>query len=140
MLSVKVQPLVFGSRKGKEFYDSDSQLELIVEAGSGKLDVIFVQIEKIKDRYASNRIWVATRLLPDAKAGEGWIFIKSGPEIKPSSKSSRFLALGFLGGLVVGSGAALIADRRSNRVFSHSKLLEQVGYPPMAYFADASLV
>ena len=39
------------------------------------------------------------------------------------------MALGLLGGLVAGSGAALIADRRSNRVFSRSKLLEQLGYP-----------
>ena len=129
VLSVKVQPLIYGSRKGRDFYESKSQLELIVEAGSGKLDVVDARIEKIKDRYASNRIRDAKGLLSDAKAGEGWIFIKSGPEIKPSSKSFRSLALGFLGGLVAGSGAALIADRRSNRVFSRSKLLGQLGYP-----------
>ncbi len=30
---------------------------------------------------------------------------------------------------MLGSGAALVADRRSDRVFSYSKILSQLGYP-----------
>ncbi len=41
-LSVKVQPLIFGSRKGKYFLASKSQLELTFEADSDKSDVVSV--------------------------------------------------------------------------------------------------
>ena len=54
VLSVKVRPLTFGSRKGKNSYANNSQLELIVEAGSYKLDVVDAQIEKFKDRLRSD--------------------------------------------------------------------------------------
>ena len=39
------------------------------------------------------------------------------------------MALGLLGGLVLGAGVALIADRRSNRVYSQAELLRRLGHP-----------
>ena len=39
------------------------------------------------------------------------------------------MALGLLGGLVLGAGVALIADRRSNRVYSQAELLRRLSHP-----------
>ncbi|MFS6826485.1 hypothetical protein [Cyanobium sp. ATX-6F1] len=47
-------------------------------------------------------------------------------------KKGRNLALGLLAGLVLGSGAALVVDRRSGRVFSRDELLQQLPYPLLA--------
>lgn len=41
----------------------------------------------------------------------------------------RYLVLGLLGGLVVGAGSALIADRRSNSVYSREELLRLLNHP-----------
>jgi len=43
-------------------------------------------------------------------------------------RSERDLALGGLAGFVVGAGAGLLADRRSNRVFSVAQLQNLLGY------------
>lgn len=44
----------------------------------------------------------------------------------------RNLALGLLAGLVLGSGAALVVDRRSGRVFSREELQQLLPYPLLA--------
>ena len=49
-----------------------------------------------------------------------------------SPRPARNLALGLLAGLVLGSGGALIADRRSGRVFSGDELQAALPYPLLA--------
>ena len=49
--------------------------------------------------------------------------------VSKSPSLSRPLLLGLLGGLVVGAGSALIADRLSNRVYSQVELLRRLGHP-----------
>lgn len=62
--------------------------------------------------------------------GSDWIRIEKPTEMVVRSRPlSRSLALGLLGGLVVGAGSALVADRRSNRVFSQAELLRRLGHP-----------
>jgi len=50
------------------------------------------------------------------------------PEMR-SSDLQRFCILGGLVGLVVGMGAALLADRLANRAFAVSEILLRLGYP-----------
>lgn len=62
--------------------------------------------------------------------GPDWIRVEKPSEpIERSVSFSRTFALGLLGGLVLGAGSALIADRRSNRVFSQAELLRRLGHP-----------
>lgn len=129
--SVSVRPLVFGNKKGKDLAVSDTQVELAIEASPGELERAKASLENIKNVFKAKEIGKARMLSPNVQAGVDWISIEEVPggvNFKPKS-SNKSLALGLLGGLVTGSGAALIADRRSNRVFSRSKLLEQLGYP-----------
>ena len=63
--------------------------------------------------------------------GDDWIHIKK-PSVLPQQKHDlylRLLAFGLLGGLVVGIGLALIADRHNNRVYSREELLRRLNYP-----------
>ena len=128
VLSIKVKPLIFGEKDKRERLVSPSHLQLTVTTDTDQPDAILAQLEKIRDRYAANRINDAKSLLSNVGVGEDWIRIDSSVKT-PISKSSRPLALGLLGGLVLGSGAALIVDKRSDRVFSSSKILGQLGYP-----------
>ena len=59
----------------------------------------------------------------------GWIVLEEPSEIDARDTSPRLLVLGLVGGLVVGSGSALIADRRCNRVYSRDELLRRIGHP-----------
>ena len=62
--------------------------------------------------------------------GADWIRIEKPSELIQRGVSfSRSLVLGLLGGLVLGAGIALIADRHSNRVYSQAELLRRLGYP-----------
>jgi len=49
-----------------------------------------------------------------------------------SPKKSRNMALGLLAGLVLGSGAALVVDRRSGKVFAIDELKATLPYPLLA--------
>ena len=55
-------------------------------------------------------------------------------------RKSRILALGLLAGLVAGSGAALVVDRRSGRVFADDELQQRLPGPLLAQLnpADAN--
>ena len=132
-ISAKVRPLTFGNKKDKSLVVSNTQIEVLVEANVGELDVAKAKLANIKNEFVTHQLDNIGMLMDDVQVGKGWISIESVPVVdqsKSKSKSfNRSLALGLLGGLVAGSGAALIADRRSNRVFSRSKLLEQLGYP-----------
>ncbi|ABI46678.1 hypothetical protein [Synechococcus sp. CC9311] len=129
-LSAKVQPLKFGGEKDKNLVNSNTQIELLVEVSPGKLDDAKAKLETIKDVFSAQQLDNIGKLSTSAQAGNGWISIEDVPYNNHSkTKSSGSFALGLLGGLVAGSGAALIADRRSNRVFGHSRILSQLGYP-----------
>ena len=66
----------------------------------------------------------------DPSFGSDWIQIEEPTKIQVrKAPLSRSLALGLLGGLVVGAGSALIADRRSNWVYSQAELLARLGHP-----------
>ena len=62
--------------------------------------------------------------------GPDWIRVEEPSKLIERNVSFlRPLALGLMGGLVVGAGSALIADRRSNRVYSREELLRRLNYP-----------
>ena len=72
--------------------------------------------------------------------GPDWIRIEKPSElIERNNSFSRLLAFGLMGGLVLGTGVALIADRRSNRVFSQADLLCRLGHPLAPWFARCSM-
>ena len=58
-----------------------------------------------------------------------WILVEEPSKLVFRETSSHSLALGLLGGLVVGAGSGLIADRLSNRVYSQAELLRRLGHP-----------
>ena len=58
-----------------------------------------------------------------------WILVEEPSKLVFRETSSHSLALGLLGGLVVGAGSGLIADRRSNLVYSREELLRRLNYP-----------
>jgi succinoglycan biosynthesis transport protein ExoP len=72
--------------------------------------------------------------LEQARATKPWELIST-PSVldKPvSPRPARNLALGLLAGLVLGSGGALVADRRSGRVFATDELRQLLPYPLLA--------
>ena len=72
--------------------------------------------------------------LEQARSTKPWELI-SKPTLldKPvSPRPARNLALGLLAGLVAGSGAALLVDRRSGRIFSKDELLTGLPTPLLA--------
>ena len=62
-------------------------------------------------------------------ASEGILVAESPKVVQQRTQRFRSLALCLLGGLVVGTGTALIADRRCNRVYSRDELLRRIGHP-----------
>jgi polysaccharide biosynthesis transport protein len=69
--------------------------------------------------------------LEQARKTDPWELISTPTLLdKPvSPRKGRTLALGLLAGLVLGSGAALVADRRSGRVFSSDELSRDLPGP-----------
>lgn len=61
------------------------------------------------------------------KPKSSWTRLIQYPSNPPNRPST--LALGMLGGLIVGCMLALIADRRENRVYSSERILGLLGYP-----------
>ena len=129
----KIQPLVFGSKKNKDYAISSTQLELLVTVDADKLDYTNAVLKKIKNTFAKSRINNMKSLSSNIDVGEGWISIENVPVLKEPKinlrSAFRILALGSLSGLVLGGGAALVADRRNDRVFGKSKILRELGYP-----------
>ena len=78
--------------------------------------------------------------LEQAKQTEPWELISTPTLLdKPVSPSKgRNLALGLLAGLVLGSGAALVAERRSGRVFASDELQAALPGPMLARLDPAA--
>ncbi len=72
--------------------------------------------------------------LEKARRTDPWELISTPTLLdKPvAPRKVRNLALGLLAGLVLGSGAALVVDRRSGRVFSREELQQLLPYPLLA--------
>ncbi len=72
--------------------------------------------------------------LEQAKQTDPWELISTPTLLdRPvSPKKSRNMALGLLAGLVLGSGAALVVDRRSGKVFAMDELKASLPYPLLA--------
>jgi len=72
--------------------------------------------------------------LEQAKQTDPWELISTPTLLdRPvSPKKNRNMALGLLAGLVLGSGAALVVDRRSGKVFGIDELKASLPYPLLA--------
>ena len=125
----RVRTLMFGNKKDIDYAVSNTQTELVDETSQDERDSTKAKLENIKNVFTTKEIVNVRILVSDAQVSKDWISVENVPVVDQSKSFNRSLALGLLGGLVTGSGAALIADRRSNRVFSRSKLLGQLGYP-----------
>lgn len=113
--------------KGKE--NSSTQLVLSVTAPSNlapQIAAALAQIQQEMTRLAENS---AKANGFDPFFGSDWIQIEEPTKVVVQSRFHRTLALGLLGGLVAGAGSALIADQRSNRVYSQAELLGRLGHP-----------
>jgi succinoglycan biosynthesis transport protein ExoP len=75
--------------------------------------------------------------LEQAKQTDPWELISTPTLLdKPvAPRKGRILALGLLAGLVLGSGAALVVDRRSGRVFAEDELQQLLPGPLLAHIA-----
>jgi uncharacterized protein involved in exopolysaccharide biosynthesis len=75
--------------------------------------------------------------LEQAKQTDPWELISTPTLLdKPvAPRKGRILALGLLAGLVLGSGAALVVDRRSGRVFAEDELQQLLPGPLLAHLA-----
>ena len=98
----------------------------------------FQELERTAKRDTATLDSLETTLmslqLEQARSSKPWELI-SKPTLldKPvSPRPARNLALGLLAGLVAGSGAALVVDRRSGRIFSKDELLAGLQTPLLA--------
>jgi len=75
--------------------------------------------------------------LEQAKQSDPWELISTPTLLdKPvAPRKGRILVFGLLAGLVLGSGAALVADRRSGRVFGEDELQQLLPGPLLAHLA-----
>ena len=73
--------------------------------------------------------------LEQAKQSEPWELISKPTllDAPVAPRKSRIMALGLLAGLIAGSGAALVVDRRSGRVFSEDELQQLLPGPLLAH-------
>jgi len=78
--------------------------------------------------------------LEQARASSPWELISTPTLLEEpvSPKPARNLALGLLAGLVLGSGGALVADRRSGKVFSLEELQGLLQAPLLAALSPNS--
>ena len=79
--------------------------------------------------------------LEQAKQSEPWELISKPTllDAPVAPRKSRIMALGLLAGLVAGSGAALVVDRRSGLVFSEDELQQHLPGPLLAHLNPASM-
>ena len=95
--------------------------------------------EAARDEATLNRLESERQVLAleQARKQDPWELISTPTLLdKPvAPRKGRILALGLLAGLVLGSGAALVADRRSGRVFAQDELQQLLPGPLLAHLA-----
>jgi polysaccharide biosynthesis transport protein len=95
--------------------------------------------EAARDEATLNRLESERQVLAleQARKQDPWELISTPTLLdKPvAPRKGRILALGLLAGLVLGSGAALVVDRRSGRVFAEDELQQLLPGPLLAHLA-----
>lgn len=95
--------------------------------------------EAARDDATLNRLESERQVLAleQARKQDPWELISTPTLLdKPvAPRKGRILALGLLAGLVLGSGAALVVDRRSGRVFAEDELQQLLPGPLLAHLA-----
>jgi uncharacterized protein involved in exopolysaccharide biosynthesis len=95
--------------------------------------------EAARDDATLNRLESERQVLAleQARKQDPWELISTPTLLdKPvAPRKGRILALGLLAGLVLGSGAALVVDRRSGRVFGEDELQQLLPGPLLAHLA-----
>ena len=114
----------------KENNESPNHIHLSIVGPSNLAPKILDELTLIQKRMTLETANSATAHGIKPFFGPGWIrLVKPSELVERSVPFSRVFALGLLGGLVLGAGSALIADRRSNRVYSRKELLRRLNYP-----------
>jgi uncharacterized protein involved in exopolysaccharide biosynthesis len=111
-----------------------------LQASSRPKDVVLKHRELVRQAVRDERTLVELEnqlqlaQLEQAKSTDPWELISTPTLLdRPvAPRKGRILALGLLAGLVAGSGAALVVDRRSGRVFSQDELQALLPYPLLA--------
>ena len=121
-----VAPLSFDVNGGDK---STTQLALNLTLPDELRSEVAAILAQIKQKMDVEGVGEYSNNNSNLELAAGWVVVKDPSEIDAVDPSFRLLALGLLGGLVVGAGSALIADRRSNRVYSRDELLRRLKYP-----------
>ena len=120
--------------------------EAVLQSASRPKDVVLQHRQLVRQALREektlaeleNQLQLAS--LEQAKQTEPWELISTPTLLdRPvSARKGRNLALGLLAGLVLGSGAALVAERRSGRVFAIDELQAALPGPLLARLDDAT--
>jgi polysaccharide biosynthesis transport protein len=120
--------------------------EAVLQSASRPKDVVLQHRQLVRQALREektlaeleNQLQLAS--LEQAKQTEPWELISTPTLLdRPvSARKGRNLALGLLAGLVLGSGAALVAERRSGRVFAIDELQAALPGPLLARLDDAA--
>ena len=109
---------------------------------------VFIQYREllrnsVRDEATLTRLEAERQVLALEKARkqEPWELISKPTllDAPVAPRKSRIMALGLLAGLVAGSGAALVVDRRSGLVFSEDELQQLLPGPLLAHLNYASM-
>ena len=120
----KVDRLAFDA-KGRE--KSVAHLVLSLFSSADQLPEVSAALSQIQQQMLELAIADAIRIGINPDFASDWILVAEQPKVvQQKTQRSRSLALGLLGGLVVGAGSGLVADRRSNRVYSQAELLHRL--------------
>ena len=111
-----------------------------LQASSRPKDVVLKHRELVRQAVRDERTLVELEnqlqlaQLEQAKSTDPWELISTPTLLdRPvAPRKGRILALGLLAGLLAGSSAALVVDRRSGRVFSQDELQSLLPYPLLA--------
>ena len=116
---------------GKGRQKSDTQIVLNLTAPASLAPEISPVLEQIQKDMTLQTANSAKTNGIEPYFGIDWIRIEKPTKIATNlfSQLIRTLVLGSLGGLVVGASSALIADRRSDRVYSREELLRRLNHP-----------
>ena len=110
----------------------------LTQSQSQAILIQYQQLNKIAERQESTLTALESALLnfqlEKAKQIDPWELISTPTllDTPVSPKKSRNMALGLLAGLVLGSGAALVVDRRSGKVYAIDELKASLPYPLLA--------